>query len=56
VTKYLLEPGAVQSSLDLAQIGGAHTNKLLRVKSDNVFEVQLVDGQWRAFSEAKWKP
>ena len=55
-TKYLLEPGAVQSSLALAQVDGAHTNKLLQVKSADAFEVQLVEGQWRAFTEARWKP
>jgi len=56
MTKYLLEPGAMQSSLDLAFVAPGATNKLVRVKSPDPFPVTFTEGEWRIFREAKWTP
>lgn len=55
VTKYLIEPGAVQSSLDLATLQGSQTNRLLRIKSPDSLDLRMVEGEWKAFREARWK-
>lgn len=55
VTRYLLEPGALRSSLDLAFVRAAQTNKLLQVKSADALDASLSEGQWRTFREARWK-
>ncbi len=52
VLKYLLEPDALLSSLDLA--GGADTNRLVRLKSADPPDWKLGDGAWRAFHGPRW--
>jgi hypothetical protein len=54
-TKYLLDPGAVQSSLDLAMVQGTQTNRLLRLKSAEALDLNMTEGQWRTFRAARWR-
>jgi hypothetical protein len=55
VTRYLLEPAALQDSLDLAFMQEMQTNKLVQVKSAAALDANLTEGQWRTFREARWK-